>query len=96
MPEMSLARALELLKLERECVQRQIGSTIPAESSKCPREWEGTCRGCDLVQSDSDVIQMYNMIIDLVSKFVDAQTSTDWTKCGYFGTPIDIGGTNDN
>lgn len=66
MPEMSLARVLELLKLERECVQRQIRSTIPAESSKCPREWEGTCRGCDLVQSDSDVLQMYDTVIELV------------------------------
>ena len=63
---MSLPRVLELLKLERECVQRQIRSNIPAESSKCPREWEGTCRGCDLVQSDSDVLQMYDTVIELV------------------------------
>lgn len=96
MDKMPLPRVLELLKLERECVQRQIRSTIPAESSKCPREWEGTCRGCDLVQSDSDVLQMYDTVIELVSKFVDAQSFTDWTKCGYFGTPTDIGGDNDN
>ena len=66
MNKMPLYRVLELLKLERECVQRQIQSTIPAESSKCPREWEGTCRGCDLVQSDSDVLQMYDTVIELV------------------------------
>lgn len=66
MTKMPLSQVLELLKLERECVQRQIRSTIPAESSKCPREWEGTCRGCDLVQSDSDIIQMYDTVIELV------------------------------
>ena len=66
MDKMPLPRVLELLKVERECVQRQIRSTIPAESSKCPREWGGTCRGCDLVQSDSDVLQMYDTVIELV------------------------------
>ena len=66
MDKMPLPQVLELLKIERECVQRQIRSTIPAESSKCPREWEGTCKGCDLVQSDSDIIQMYDTVIELV------------------------------
>ena len=66
MNKMSLTKALELLKIERECVQRQIRSTIPAESRKCPREWEGTCRGCDLVQSDTDIMQMYDTVIELV------------------------------
>ena len=70
MTKMPLSRVLELLKLERECVQRQIRSTIPAESSKCPREWEGTCRGCDLVQSDSDIVQMYDTVIELVDCLV--------------------------
>ena len=66
MDKMPLPQVLELLKIERECVQRQIRSTIPAESSKCLREWSGTCRGCDLVQSDSDVLQMYDTVIELV------------------------------
>lgn len=66
MDNMSLSRALELLKIERECVQRQSDYGIPGESNKCRREWEGTCRDCDLVQSDSDVLQMYDTVIEIV------------------------------
>ena len=82
MDNMSLSRSLELLKIERECVQRQSDYGIPSKSNKCRREWEGTCRNCDLVQSDADILQMYDTVINLVTNYVDYQQSVkEWAKC---------------
>ena len=79
---MDLTRALELLKIERECVQRQVEYGIPAKSDRCIREWEGTCKNCDLVQSDVDVLNMYDTVIALVTNCIDAKASVnEWTKC---------------
>ena len=79
---MDLTRALELLKIERECVKRQnnyCGSTM---SDKCSRTWVGNCSECDLVQSDVDVLNMYDTVIALVTNYVDAKASVnEWTKC---------------
>ena len=88
---MSLSRALELLKIERECVQRQSDYGIPGKSNKCRREWAGTCRDCDLVQSDVDVINMYDTVINLVTNYVDYQRSVkEWAKCLPDPEPKDI------
>ena len=77
MGEMTLERALELLKIERECVLRQNGGG-------CQREQAGSrldCWGCDLVQTDTEIIAMYNAVISLVSNYLDAQNSMrEWAK----------------
>ena len=73
--KMSLDRALELLKIERECVLRQNGKG-------CQRDHTNTCNGCDLVQSDADIVQMYDAVIELVSNYIDAQNSVrEWAGC---------------
>jgi hypothetical protein len=91
MNAMPLNRALELLKLERECVQRQSDYGIPSESNKCRREWEGTCRDCDLVQSDVDILQMYDTVINLITNYVDYRSSVkEWAKCLPDPEPKDI------
>ncbi len=53
---MQTKRMLELLKIERKCVQRNI-------DGQCNRD----CAKCDLVQPDSEVIEMYTEAIDRLS-----------------------------
>ena len=48
-PTVSLDRAIELMKIERECVSRDW----------CNRK----CEICDLVQKEEDLIAAYDMVI---------------------------------
>lgn len=48
---MELKRIYELLNIERECVMRQ-----------CDRN----CANCDLVQDESELILMYNILIAMI------------------------------
>lgn len=56
---MSNERMLELLKIERECIQRNHDNT-------CNRD----CLNCDLVQKDEDLMEMYDKIISEYEKKV--------------------------
>lgn len=77
MDEMTLERALELLKIERECVLRQNGGGCQREQAESRLD----CWGCDLVQTDTEIIAMYNAVISLVSNYLDAQNSMrEWAK----------------
>lgn len=51
---MNIERAIELLKIEKECVER--GSTCDRKCAKCP-----------LVQKDYELIDMYKFVIDYIS-----------------------------
>ena len=76
MSEMSLDRVIELLKIERECVLRQNGNGCQRENTNC-------CVGCDLVQSDNEIFQMYNVAIDkltLMNSWADLRK--DSCPCG--------------
>lgn len=84
MNKMSLTKALELLKIERECVKRQNGNGCLRDKTNC-------CVGCDLVQSDVDILQMYDTVINLVTNYVDYQRSVkEWAKCLPDSEPKDI------
>lgn len=50
---MTTARKLELLKIERECIERN-------RKNICDRD----CGKCDLVQEDNDLIELYDSLID--------------------------------
>ena len=47
---MTYQKAYELINIEQQCVQRNI-------DRKCNRK----CENCDLVQKDSDIIEMYEL-----------------------------------
>ena len=49
-------RILELLKIERECVRR---------NSDC--ECDRNCVKCDLVQTDGELLEMYDILIGRMS-----------------------------
>ena len=54
---MSIERIIELLKVEKECVERN-------ERCSCGRH----CEKCDLVQETNELIAMYGQLIDLLEK----------------------------
>lgn len=56
---MNLERVKELLTIEKECITRNV-------NKECNRN----CETCDLVQDDIELLEMYNNVIDLVSKEV--------------------------
>jgi wyosine [tRNA(Phe)-imidazoG37] synthetase (radical SAM superfamily) len=49
---MKNSRILELLKIERECIQRN-----------CDKTCDRNCGYCDLVQTDEDLKEMYDSLI---------------------------------
>lgn len=51
--KMTLSRAIELLGIERECVSRD-----------CDRD----CGRCDLVQERSELLEMYDEVIRVISR----------------------------
>lgn len=51
---MKIARVLELLRCERECVSRN--------GNGCDRR----CGRCDLVQEDHELIEMYDFLISMM------------------------------
>ena len=52
---MELKRMYELLNIERECIMRQ-----------CDRD----CANCDLVQNESELILMYNILITMIGSLM--------------------------
>lgn len=57
---MKIARVLELLKIERECVTRQ--SPCNEKSKLCNRN----CGECDIAQNDLEIIEMYDFVISMI------------------------------
>ena len=53
---MNLDKALKLMKIEKECIQRN-------KDAKCDRE----CDICDLVQHTDELLESYETIIDFVN-----------------------------
>ena len=49
---MTINRAIELLKIEKECIRRN--------ADGCDRN----CADCDLVQEDRELLEMYGMLIE--------------------------------
>lgn len=72
---MPLDKVVELLKIERECVLRQNGNGCQREKTNC-------CVGCDLVQSDDDIVKMYDTAITVISNYASAiDDMHEWSKC---------------
>ena len=66
---MTKERALELLKIEFECVRRGSGMVKEDERwnkrySECDRD----CAKCSLVQESEDLLEMYETVIGIVEK----------------------------
>lgn len=61
---MKIARVLELLKIERECVTRQ--SPCNEKSKLCDRN----CGECDIAQNDLELIEMYDFVISMIETLI--------------------------
>lgn len=61
---MKIDRALELLKIERECVTRQ--SPCNEKSKLCDRN----CGECDIAQNDLELIEMYDFVISMIETLI--------------------------
>lgn len=59
---MELKRIYELLNIERECVMRQ-----------CNRD----CANCDLVQDESELILMYNILIAMIGSIISQRRTME-------------------
>lgn len=56
---MSKERILELLAVERECIIR---------ATWCDRD----CINCTLIQTDTDLLEMYNIVIDFIKEHMES------------------------
>lgn len=74
---MTNERAVELLKIEKECILRQ-------DTSMCNRDTCG-CQCCDLVQDSEDILAAYDMAISALTADPDAEAF----KAGYIKGAID-------
>ena len=57
--DMTLSRAIELLKIERECIDRNNETAV-----LCDRD----CEKCDLVQSSEELLEMYDFVIKYIER----------------------------
>ncbi len=62
---MTNTRALELLKIERECINR---NNQPF-GQNCDRK----CSKCDLVQNTDELIEMYDFVIEQMKEQSDEE-----------------------
>lgn len=71
---MTNQRRLELLKIERECIKRNI-------DKKCDRN----CGYCDLVQKDEDLLELYDELVEEyeVKKVWAERANADVTSISY-------------
>lgn len=56
---MTRERAIELLKIERECINRNNQSF----GKNCDRN----CGKCDLMQNTEELLEMYDFVLDFIS-----------------------------
>lgn len=80
---MTNQRAIELLKIEKECIRRNGGpackrTVIPAEG----------CFGCDLVQNDAELLAAYDVAIAALATMPLAPDAEAF-KEGYIRASID-------
>lgn len=54
--KINIKRALELMKIEKECIQRN-------KDEKCDRE----CEVCDLLQNTDELLEAYEAVINFIS-----------------------------
>lgn len=88
---MKIARVLELLKIERECVTRQ--SPCNEKSKLCDRN----CGECDIAQNDLELIDMYDFVIGIIEalnplkeeKPVKPVVNVDEWVCGNCGLSVE-------
>lgn len=67
---MEIQRAIELLKIERECINR---NNQPF-GKNCNRE----CSKCDLVQNTDELIEMYDWVIEYLERENKIQQLVDF------------------
>lgn len=77
---MTNTRAIELLKIERECVNR---NNQPF-GKNCSRE----CGKCDLVQNTDELLEMYDFVIDVMEKQIPKEPC--YSGDGYYNGEIVI------
>ena len=53
-------RAIELLKIERECINRN--------NQPFGKNCDRNCSKCDLVQNSEELLEMYDYVIDAIEK----------------------------
>lgn len=61
--KMNIKRALELMKIEKECIQRN-------KDEKCDRE----CEVCDLLQNTDELLEAYEVVINFISNNIREET----------------------
>lgn len=82
---MTVERMIELLKIEKECVLRNA-------SGECNRY----CAGCDLLQDDTELHEMYTEVIALLKvqepvkpyAMYSEHMGTKWLVCGACNEPM--------
>lgn len=63
--DMNLTKVLEIMDVEQQCVQRNI--------DECNRQ----CECCDLVQKDSDLIEAYGIVMDVLRDAIKKEKDTE-------------------
>ena len=58
---MNTEQILKVLKNERECIKRQVDMT------KCKRHEHEGCAKCDLVLPDTEILEVYDFLIEAYS-----------------------------
>lgn len=66
---MTIDRQIELLKIERECVQRN-------HDGRCNRD----CANCELVQIDTELLEMYDEVIKNYEMAAETMIQEDQKK----------------
>ena len=67
--EMTYQKAYELIDIEQQCVQRNI-------DCKCDRK----CENCDLLQKDSDIIEMYELTKIALKEIIKKEKKEEFGK----------------
>ena len=82
---MTINRQIELLKIERECVQRN-------HDGRCDRD----CANCELVQTDTELMEMYDEVIRNYEMAMEKTTEKEEPKTSVskgnslYDTPYDM------
>lgn len=69
---MTPKRTAEILRIEKECVERQ-------DTPRCNRDTNG-CQCCDLIQKTEDVLEAYNTAIAWADNYDHIQAELDYIK----------------
>ena len=86
---MTNQRAMELLMIERACVKRgsgmegtwvtDDGRTMYVRYEKVNNECDRNCAVCPLVQDSTELLQMYDRVIHIMTNFTEEEDKhNDW------------------